>query len=1061
MTTSNCANCKVTGLPVFPTLYAAVPSSIEPVLPQGIQGDRVKSVSIDKAPTLPEKASKSIAQHVAYKYGLRVARQGYFYVLYESGAKGKWQWDVYVVHGDGCMRLQPSAMATEAPKSKLSCETAGHQVARTHYFVIPDPEHCEQVWMAFSEHKWSAKTLEAMANPADASLRTKRMQPFQPKVWLSSLKAGGHATEATVASVKEVLEYRDGMAQRLTPENAGAISTSSDGRYKLDQLCAQASIHPVQARSGLSEQLIKHMQTSGKRPDGKSHPPVLFALWDATGIVRDLKGYREDAAGRVALYVEKERALQVAGMSMVDGAKLAMENAAELNVRGNRSLKGAAADTRWLGPQGVAALRSQGATKPAPINEHYKETADLIEQWEPKGVPSRYTQRLQALLQQSSLPGWTDALKRPPLEAARTQQLNQLKAEVQAYLNKQNPTLEEDVAKARKEAWPRYEKLIVRDEARLAELRKNPQYDPNKLPYPLETFRSNFDAFLLDADALIDARTAQLIKWLESNLLIDTLTDYDKSELKCGVAFEDFVATAIFGIGSCASGAKKLDTWVNELKADAPANLFWRAFALNHIELEKQINKTLKAATDNKTKFTAAEFGNALSAIDFGKGIYDIYNRAAGIHVGLMNAARAQAQAAPAAAAGAATLPAAPMNLHQQMALADRLLLTAGDRLFKLCRVDKVSDWVGEKVMLHLMNVRALTAPAESKLFIETEIAERAKIRVQATIQAKVDAIQQGHDKKLASVQELKGKIPDAEYDKLLKKAQNQYQYQTEAAKAQKPSPKRLAQIEQQISQEVKQDKASPLRMAWDRFQTDTAKRDAHSCLIRERRLVAIVTLLELVNLSKLIAYDIASQGKDDAKTYAGLVASGMTIAAGAADMTGLSIQYLLNDKVMSFRKIKLFSGTMGVGATCLGAYFDFVDANSEREKGRYLMALLYVAKGGIGFGLGFVSAAATATFAPNTVSRILGKQISAAAVEKFGQRAAGMLVAQRLGLSVGSWITLGLLTIQGLIIWLDDNALEKWCKNSPFGLDAAGGDAYKEAEKMNAALEEAIYDVK
>jgi len=186
-----------------------------------------------------------------------------------------------------------------------------------------------------------------------------------------------------------------------------------------------------------------------------------------------------------------------------------------------------------------------------------------------------------------------------------------------------------------------------------------------------------------------------------------------------------------------------------------------------------------------------------------------------------------------------------------------------------------------------------------------------------------------------------------------------------------------------------------------------------------------------------------------------------MTIAAGVADMTGLSIKYLLNDQSVSFKRLKLFSGGMAVGATWIGSFFDLKDMLSEGDKGRTAMATLYAIKSFAGFGLGVVSLAASATYAPSLVHRILIKQVSEAAINRISERASKLLLARMLGAAAGTWITLGLISIQLAIITLDDDALEKWCKNCPFGIDASGNDAHKSTEAMNSSLESAIYDVK
>lgn len=145
----------------MPALYAALPVNAAPSLPTGIGGDRVKTVVINTPPALPPGVSGPGLDSAQYDYGLRVVRAGYIYLFYVSGSRGANYWDVYTVNADGCMKLQPPsdfAQMAMPPQEVSHCDTRGHVAVRTHYFVIEKPESCGTVWVAFSEHKWSASS---------------------------------------------------------------------------------------------------------------------------------------------------------------------------------------------------------------------------------------------------------------------------------------------------------------------------------------------------------------------------------------------------------------------------------------------------------------------------------------------------------------------------------------------------------------------------------------------------------------------------------------------------------------------------------------------------------------------------------------------------------------------------------------------------------------------------------------------------------------------------------------------------------------------------------------
>lgn len=1041
---SACANCNITGLPVMPTLYAALPVSAAPSLPSGVGGDRVKTVVINNTPAPPAGVNGPGLNSAQYDYGLRVVRAGYIYLFYVSGSRGANYWDVYTVNADGCMKLQPPsdfAQMAVPPQEESHCSTRGHMVARTHYFVIEKPESCGTVWVAFSEHKWSKQTVENYTN--NATLRSSRMQPIEPKSWIAA-PANPHAAEATPANLKQVIEYRPDAELLLAPPTRN-ISTGPDGGYVGAEMSKQSTRYPVNPRGGQEVQLVKQMQASGIRPDGKSHPPMLLALWDAIGIAHELHGYRSEAAGRVAQYQEAERALQITALGLIDGAQKSMEAAAEQKVKDRHALATSATQSSEYGSVG---LRKEALKKPEPARSHYLEAADLIDKWEPQDVPSVYTKRLNSLLRMTDGPDWkTNASNPLTKEQFYQKDLAQLKLDVSEYLAKRDPNKAAEIKKQRAEAWPKYEAKLIRQGAK-----------------SIEEFRTNYTKFLAVADALIDARTVQLVKWLESPLLIDTLQDYDKSQLPCGVAFENVVGLAIHGIGQCPSGGKKLDEWVKELNASTKTNLFWRAFALNHTQIEADVNAALNAAKTNTHAFTAQEFDKALYSLKLLKSASDLYKKAQSFY-------NANVKADPKSPTGSKAFD-IPLEKSSMRSL-DRLAITAGDKVFKVFRIDKMGDVIAEKIILHLFNVRAMIHPDESLAFIKAEVEQRAAV----LRQAQIEVIQRGSRDSAEQLAKLRGQISEEAHAKLTAKA-NEIERQLVRQTAAKYGKENVAQVAMELEAEARANPKAPLTKLWGDFLSDiekaevaskggspteafklSKKADTARLAIKDARLAVIVGLVETGNLAKLLAWDVGYSGKRNPKTAALVLASGMSIASAVADVGATVAKSVFSGDAWSYQRLKLTGGALSCGATLIGAVLDFADSYKEFDKDRALFGTLYFAKGT----LGLLSIAATGfttfTYAAPLVQRMTGGAAKGRVLTVVGEKAASIVARRILCMSLGGWITALIFGVQILILVLDDDALQKWCERSAFGTNFKN-DPYPDGERQVEAFYAALHEV-
>ncbi|WP_324294456.1 toxin VasX, partial [Burkholderia pseudomallei] len=84
-----CDVCKLQGLAVYPSRYAVVPKTFDAPALGPFDDKSVTGVALTQS-----------------KYGLRQLREGFVYLLYESGPRGPFHWEVYSVAPDGTLWKQ-------------------------------------------------------------------------------------------------------------------------------------------------------------------------------------------------------------------------------------------------------------------------------------------------------------------------------------------------------------------------------------------------------------------------------------------------------------------------------------------------------------------------------------------------------------------------------------------------------------------------------------------------------------------------------------------------------------------------------------------------------------------------------------------------------------------------------------------------------------------------------------------------------------------------------------------------------------------------------------------
>jgi hypothetical protein len=332
----------------------------------------------------------------------------------------------------------------------------------------------------------------------------------------------------------------------------------------------------------------------------------------------------------------------------------------------------------------------------------------------------------------------------------------------------------------------------------------------------------------------------------------------------------------------------------------------------------------------------------------------------------------------------------------------DKFAITAGDAVFKFFRVDKPGTYLSEKLIQHIFSIRAFVDPQDSLRLIVSQ----SMNQVQANGQ-------------------------------LLER------FKTAKAFLASDSP------------QVRTAQRVHLEDAWSSFKTS----GAGAAAIKDARLALVVGLIEGVNFGKLIALDVALDGKRDPRVVAQITASAMTVTAALLDVASVPAKSLFGNEAWSFQRLKLMGGVLAGGAAFIGAVIDVVDFDKQRRKERYGLASLYFVKSMFGFASALATGFTAFTYAAPLVQRLTGRAAAGTAMRVVGARAAAMVGARILFMSAGAWITLGIFGIQALIWIFTDDALQEWCEESAFGTRRNAGWVAEPSGQMQA-LDKALVEV-
>ncbi len=838
-----------------------------------------------------------------HKYALRILRQGFVYLYYEKHARGSQiKWEAYSVSQTGHLWKQTSIDAIEPKPTNSACFRSGHNIP-TSVLAIEKPEKCGTVWMAFSEHAWSKDTIALFAR--DKAARARRMQPFEPSKWVASCE-DKHALPATEANLGKVIEYgpKENCFAMLRWDRDVRVS-KPDGGFAADKLAKETTRYPCYMRTSEGKDLAGLMKKVGDNPAGKDIPPAVLALWDAVGITHELAGFAHDALGLADKYC-KEMEREMNALETIEGLKKLMSEQAVAKEKLHQDKLIERARVGDMNEQ----RRAGAARWPEPRRGQILETCKIVDYWVSRRLD--FNLYVQQLWRANDLP-----------EPARSAAMAKIKLDVEKHLALQEKAMANRTSQARAGAWDTYKDNV--DQAAFTK------------------FQNNQKALMKAAEDLVDDRMADVIAWLESPSLIAALTEFHPENFYDGVEFDRQIGLAMYGMNGSQRGAARIDAWIREMKA-VETNLVWRAVALNQKEAMQELDAALAEAKQHRDARTLA---STLTWVNYGnkslKAFADIYKKFASVHT----ANTAALSTAGSRAFGATIRPVRTFGV-------DQLMATTGDRMFKAFGVVGLADHASEKIIQHILSLRAFVSPADSLELIQAQAKNDGLLRKQ-------------HLQRLRTAQSFMGADSPA-----LRTAQ-----------------------------------AENMRKAWSDFKV---KNDGAAGPMRDARLALVVMLIEGFNFNKLIV-DCAV--KNDAKSWWSLAASGLSITSNLFDIASVPAKVLFgNAEAWSYQRIKLAGGMLGSAASAIGAVLDARDAAAFFKKGNGILLVLYTVKALLGFASAALTAATAFTYAAPLVARLTGRAAVGAAARVIGARAAAVIGVRILCMTAGAWITVGIFAV-------------------------------------------------
>lgn len=682
MATNNqkCTNCEKRGLPILPVRYTVLPNNVKAALPDGISGARVTDIALD-----------------THRYGLRTLREGWVYLFYEVGPRGKRYWETYKATPDGRLWKQQMPLPRE-PITHPACAQRAITVPMD-LIAIERPEKCTgRVFIAFSEHAWHKEVFDRYAS--DEKLLQARMQFIKPSDWIGSGKdANGHAVVATQQAIDDVIEYMPGFDPRSVARPDGKQSFSEEkGNYKEAWLKQEVTRYPMHIRqaspASASGALVNMMTEIAAKDSGggaSNCPPMMLALWDGIGNVHELNGFRCDPVAWLDLYVTEERSLQIGALQGIDTAQAIVQSKAtdevknrEETVQQARTMTARAqhGSSSALAAQRSLALANAAPQRKAQINAYYDDMIWMIS----NNLPGSYRHKLVNHGQSTSA---VNASSNVPYTGSYR---DQILRDANSYLKAQPGFHDKSIKTALNQSWSKYEKKLRR--------------------LDIENFRARYKTLQSNVYNLQEIRSNDVGNWIQAPLFLDALEDYHSTDVADSISFEIVITDSIAGIGSTPTGQKILDSLITRWDPLQRESLIWRVLAMNQNEACKELGQLLKAALDKRETPIASE--NNRPGESAGANFVFSATAAAGklnSHYGKLAKLALESDAKKIS----------PLGARMKRLHVDTFGMTVGDAIFKKFRINQLGDFAGEKIIQTILLQRAGVSFTDTKELVKKQ----------------------------------------------------------------------------------------------------------------------------------------------------------------------------------------------------------------------------------------------------------------------------------------------------------------------------------------------------
>jgi len=195
-----CNSCPAVGLPILPVRYAVVPKS----LPGATLPSSCSQALLDPADHGKVRLSNS-------RYALRALREGFLYLHYQDPDTQGWTWHCYMISPSGALRQIPLTTPSPVQVSEMSCQRESHAI-NSSIISINKPEKVNKVYIAYSEHFWTAKTLERLSKHGN------RFIEFSPSAWLAQkIQANAFSPQLIAQSVVDYGEQASTDGLKASP----------------------------------------------------------------------------------------------------------------------------------------------------------------------------------------------------------------------------------------------------------------------------------------------------------------------------------------------------------------------------------------------------------------------------------------------------------------------------------------------------------------------------------------------------------------------------------------------------------------------------------------------------------------------------------------------------------------------------------------------------------------------------------------------------------------------------------------------------------------------------